>query len=152
MNFCKCGCGKEVSLAKRTDPRYGTIKGQPLSFLLGHKNTLRKLPEDEAKRRIKASCKAWREANKEELRQKHIEKRSNPEFVTELRIRSRKQRENRMASNPELERRKDRTNRLKKHGWTNESYASAKEAQSGRCAICGVTPEPFIATNRWNPT
>ena len=35
--LCKCGCGTETPLAKRTDPRYGTINGQPLEFVIGHR-------------------------------------------------------------------------------------------------------------------
>jgi hypothetical protein len=34
---CKCGCGKETPLAKRTRKYLGLVKGQPLSFLYGHR-------------------------------------------------------------------------------------------------------------------
>lgn len=33
---CECGCGEKTPIAKRTDTRYGMVKGQPLRFLPGH--------------------------------------------------------------------------------------------------------------------
>ena len=38
MNPCECGCGQEVSLAKRSDKRRNLIKGEPLRFVKGHWN------------------------------------------------------------------------------------------------------------------
>jgi hypothetical protein len=34
--LCECGCGELTVLAKWTDKRRGTIKGEPLKFLQGH--------------------------------------------------------------------------------------------------------------------
>ena len=34
--YCQCGCGQKTPLAKRTDPRFGHIKGQPTKYLVGH--------------------------------------------------------------------------------------------------------------------
>ena len=36
IKLCECGCGRPVSLAKRTDARHGAVKGQPLRFVNGH--------------------------------------------------------------------------------------------------------------------
>jgi len=33
---CACGCGNPVSMAKRTNKRYGHIKGKPVRFISGH--------------------------------------------------------------------------------------------------------------------
>jgi hypothetical protein len=97
--LCKCGCGAETSLAKRTDPRYGTVEGQPLNYVTGHHNTKRKLPVEEAARRLAISRKTWRSRNPNETRKM----------------------------------------RLKHMGWTEESIAAAKEAQSECCALCQET-------------
>lgn len=34
--LCMCGCGNPVPLARRTDSRFGNVKGQPVRFLTGH--------------------------------------------------------------------------------------------------------------------
>lgn len=34
--FCRCGCGKRTQLAKQNHTALGHIKGQPVSFILGH--------------------------------------------------------------------------------------------------------------------
>jgi len=34
--LCECGCGGKTRLSERTDPRDGTIKGQPRRFIKGH--------------------------------------------------------------------------------------------------------------------
>lgn len=36
MPLCECGCGQEVSLAKKTSARSGHVKGQPLRYVYGH--------------------------------------------------------------------------------------------------------------------
>jgi hypothetical protein len=36
MAKCQCGCGSDVSIAKRSNPRLGHVKGQPVRFLPGH--------------------------------------------------------------------------------------------------------------------
>ena len=35
--LCECGCGQPAPIATRTSPRYGTVKGQPQRFILGHR-------------------------------------------------------------------------------------------------------------------
>ena len=69
---CKCGCGQETGLAKRTDPRYGTVKGQPLNYAMGHHNINRKLPVEEAARRLAESRKKWRSRNPGETRKMRL--------------------------------------------------------------------------------
>ncbi len=71
---CKCGCGTETSLAKRTDERYGTIEGQPLDFISGHQNTLRKLPKEEVLKRRRESRKSWRSRNPEHTRVERLKR------------------------------------------------------------------------------
>jgi hypothetical protein len=43
---------------------------------------------------------------------------------------------------PEEKKRINRVEQLKESGWTMETFAAAKEAQGGKCAICGDTPIP----------
>jgi hypothetical protein len=42
---------------------------------------------------------------------------------------------------------KNRQYALKEAGWTPESFATAKEAQEGRCAICGKVPESIYSNS-----
>lgn len=34
--LCECGCGQETSIAKRTNTRFGYIKGKPIRFIFNH--------------------------------------------------------------------------------------------------------------------
>ncbi len=34
--LCQCGCGLPAPIAKRTDRRYGAVRGQPRRFVKGH--------------------------------------------------------------------------------------------------------------------
>ena len=34
--LCECGCGQPTPIAKKTDPRRGHVKGQPLRFITHH--------------------------------------------------------------------------------------------------------------------
>lgn len=36
IKLCECGCGNPAPIAKYTDGRRGTVKGQPLRFISGH--------------------------------------------------------------------------------------------------------------------
>lgn len=36
MAKCGCGCGGEVAIAKRNNPKFGHVKGQPVRFIPGH--------------------------------------------------------------------------------------------------------------------
>jgi hypothetical protein len=36
VGLCQCGCGERTTIADRTRPRYGAIKGQPRRFRPGH--------------------------------------------------------------------------------------------------------------------
>lgn len=36
MKLCECGCGQLAPIAKRSDPRKGHIRGQPVRFVRGH--------------------------------------------------------------------------------------------------------------------
>jgi hypothetical protein len=36
VKLCECGCEKPTSIARRTDPKRGHVKGQPYRFLAGH--------------------------------------------------------------------------------------------------------------------
>lgn len=34
--YCKCGCGNKTTIAKKTDTKAGSIRGEPRRFLHGH--------------------------------------------------------------------------------------------------------------------
>jgi hypothetical protein len=34
--ICGCGCGRDTTIAAKTDRRTGAVKGQPLQFIHGH--------------------------------------------------------------------------------------------------------------------
>ena len=36
LGYCQCGCGNKTSIAKHSDERYGSIKGQSYRFVHGH--------------------------------------------------------------------------------------------------------------------
>lgn len=38
--FCKCGCGEKTSVATRTRPYLGTVRGEHIDFLPGHSRTV----------------------------------------------------------------------------------------------------------------
>jgi hypothetical protein len=38
--LCECGCGQPAPIAKLTNRRQGTVKGQPQRFVLGHRSRL----------------------------------------------------------------------------------------------------------------
>lgn len=41
---CACGCGKETSIARSTNTKRGTIKGEHNRYLPGHGNSMRRAP------------------------------------------------------------------------------------------------------------
>lgn len=36
IGLCQCGCGQQASLATKTNSRSGSIKGQPVKYVVGH--------------------------------------------------------------------------------------------------------------------
>jgi hypothetical protein len=44
--LCQCGCGQKTSVAPRNEKRYGWIKGEPVRFIKGHGNILRRSVPD----------------------------------------------------------------------------------------------------------
>lgn len=40
--LCECGCEQPTTIARRSDPRNGDVKGQPRAFIKGHSNVLRR--------------------------------------------------------------------------------------------------------------
>jgi hypothetical protein len=45
LPLCECGCGNEVTLAKRTNKSHGIIKGMPLRFFNNHGSSFAKTKE-----------------------------------------------------------------------------------------------------------
>lgn len=42
MKLCECGCGEPAPIAKKNHTRSGYVKGQPLRFIKGHHQKMRK--------------------------------------------------------------------------------------------------------------
>jgi len=36
LGFCQCGCGAKTTIADRTRPKFGHVKGMPMRFVRGH--------------------------------------------------------------------------------------------------------------------
>jgi len=60
--ICECGCGQETTIAQRSDKRYGTVKGLPLRWCIGHHNSSRKLSDEERRKRRREARKRWEES------------------------------------------------------------------------------------------
>ena len=45
-SYCQCGCGQLAPIAKKTDRRDGSVKGQPVRFIKGHQSRRRDLRSD----------------------------------------------------------------------------------------------------------
>lgn len=61
--YCECGCGEKTNPAKRTDPRRGSIQGEPQRFVRGHQTRLRGAPACgyvEEDRGYKTPCWVWK--------------------------------------------------------------------------------------------
>lgn len=43
VKLCECGCGTPVPISKRTNSAFGHVKGQPVRFIQGHHNKIRKM-------------------------------------------------------------------------------------------------------------
>lgn len=43
--YCQCGCGERTPVAARTNRSWGAVKGEPLRFLHGHAQRLRRRDE-----------------------------------------------------------------------------------------------------------
>lgn len=44
MKLCKCGCGLDAPISKRSDARTGAIAGQPVAFIKGHNRRMTVAP------------------------------------------------------------------------------------------------------------
>jgi len=42
MKLCECGCGDPAPISKRTNTRLGHLPGEPVRFICGHHNKLKK--------------------------------------------------------------------------------------------------------------
>jgi hypothetical protein len=62
--LCECGCGQPTSLAGRTDPRIGWIKGRPVRFIRGHQRRGKRkaAPAESRRGKLITHNRAYREA------------------------------------------------------------------------------------------
>lgn len=74
--LCQCGCGQKTSLAERTVPRLGYVKGEPVRFIIGHASRGRVMSEDQ-KQAVIAAHKGIPRPDVAEAMRKRIGK-SNP--------------------------------------------------------------------------
>jgi hypothetical protein len=60
--YCECGCGQRTGLAKRSQKKYGHVKGQPYRFLFNHHKLRTPYQEDDYRvedRGYKTPCHVW---------------------------------------------------------------------------------------------
>jgi hypothetical protein len=60
--LCECGCGEKTPLAKNTDRRWGTVKGQPVRFVRGHARRKSPVEYVEEDRGFTSPCWIWQRA------------------------------------------------------------------------------------------
>lgn len=59
FGYCHCGCGQKTTIAKSSDKRKGSIKGQPRNFLQGHATRIK------PPREIDYVASFWEKVNKD---------------------------------------------------------------------------------------
>ena len=57
--LCQCGCGRETSIARRTNASRGHVKGQPVRFVIGHKPWRDELAYTVEDRGFETPCHIW---------------------------------------------------------------------------------------------
>lgn len=60
--LCACGCGEPTPLARSTDKRWGTVKGQPIRFVPGHAGRRSPVEYREEDRGYSTRCWIWQRA------------------------------------------------------------------------------------------
>jgi 5-methylcytosine-specific restriction endonuclease McrA len=65
VGFCRCGCGQQTPLAKKTERAKGRVKGQPLAFLRGHPKRIGAKPACVRKAEGLARLREWNAGNPE---------------------------------------------------------------------------------------
>ena len=46
VGYCQCGCGQKAPISRRTDSRFGLVKGQPARFVAGHQRRCEQHPKE----------------------------------------------------------------------------------------------------------
>jgi hypothetical protein len=60
--LCMCGCGERTSIAKANQSRFGQIKGQPVSYIVGHYGRKSGIEYVEEDRGYETPCWIWQRA------------------------------------------------------------------------------------------
>ena len=59
---CACGCGERTSVARRSNSKFGHVRGQPVRFIMGHCSRLRaRVGFEERECGYKTPCWVWTE-------------------------------------------------------------------------------------------
>lgn len=59
LGLCQCGCGMPTQVAKKSNLRWGHVKGQPVDFVKGHNNRRTPFPYIVEDRGYKTPCWVW---------------------------------------------------------------------------------------------
>jgi hypothetical protein len=128
---CQCGCGGVTTLAKRSDPRTGSVAGEPLRFLPGHG----KLPAPMCDAPAERTCRTCDETKALE----DFNKSPRMAFGRSNKCKRCVAAATRAYYNRHPDRYDAQQLRasLKRVGATPEHYHAQVEAQGDVCAICG---------------
>lgn len=59
MKLCECGCGETAPVAMRSNTTLGHVRGQPVRFVVGHNNRLRRVGYRTEDRGFTTPCWIW---------------------------------------------------------------------------------------------
>lgn len=134
---CSCGCGTITTISKRTDPRYGAVKDEPVRFVQGHQS-LKSPPYRELPSGSKVCVSCNNVLNYSDFNNSKDKKDGLSASCRNCRSKRQSSEKYKIKAN-----RIKRRSYLKKYGLTPESYEEKLTSQNGTCYICG-NPETKI--------
>jgi len=129
---CSCGCGGNTEIAKSSNSKQGSVKGEPLRWIKGHNN--KKWPElPEPPQGYKRCSRCVKVKPNSEFYPLRINKDGLHAYCKKCQI---KMARDYQAKNLDSLRRNRRKENLKRFGLSSEAYDELLSSQNGVCAIC----------------